>query len=495
MRHLTKLLIVCVCLAVPGALAHDVEQQAPVVIDTDVGLDDAVTLALALQSPWANIVSIVACEGAAGKEQGVESLERLLHLFNRSDIALFAPADVAVAKTPPPFRSFAEGAVAAALPEPTEPTHRPFSAEAYTSLAGQTIVLALGPLTNLAAALRAEPEIKERIFRVVVAGSPEANDNWNVRFDPDALEAIRSAGVPLVFVVSDQRTSRKPDAWQTGELSFGQGTSIGEGFVRHLLSKPEVRQHYLEQFETFKDELVFLYLSDKTLFWGVGSQDLQVPNNRSGINGLFTRLLSDGRQGKGRVVFVESPLPDAVFQSDVRERRARIIAKNGRTEWFAQLLMNELHEHLGAYSVIGVKMGLRAAELLNAPQHGMRVVSHVPTRPPMSCLNDGLIVSTGCTPGRTLFDQQPREPITVAASFECNDRRITLTLKAEYRQLLRQRIGALLEEHTLDDHEYWHGVRELGLEIWENWHRRDLFEVVEVPEKRECPASATKIFR
>ena len=223
-----------------------------------------------------------------------------------------------------------------------------------------------------------------------------------------------------------------------------------------------------------------MYLVDETLFWGKGSDDYWVPNSRAGINNLFTRLLIDGRQGKDRVVFVEGSLPDGVLQKDVRDRKAGIIEKNGQTEWFAQLLMNEMHEHLGAYSVIGVKMGLRAAELLNAPQHGMRVISHIKPGPPASCLNDGVIVATGCTPGRALYSYEPREPATIAVSFECNGRRIMLELKEEYRLKIRNRIKELLEKHTLEDHEYWHGVRESGLDIWENWHRRDLFEVIEI---------------
>ncbi|MBU0618362.1 MAG: nucleoside hydrolase [Planctomycetes bacterium] len=485
MRHFVKSLIVCVCLAWSSAFAHDIRHQAPVVIDTDMGLDDAVTLALALQSPRAKIVSIVACEGTASGAQSVENLEQMLHLFNRGDIALFAPAKTSVAIAPPPFRGFAEESVAAALPEPTEPFHRPFSPEAYTCERGPTIVLALGPLTNLAAALRVKPEIKEDISKVIFAGSPEATGSWNVRFDPEALAAVQAAGVPLDYVVPEGRSARKPDAWREGELSFGQGTSIGEGFVKRLLAGPQVRQHYLERFESFHDELVFLYFVDETLFWGKDRQDLLVPNNRAGVGNLFTRLLADGRQGKDRVVLVAGTLPDNVLQSDIRQRKTRIIANNGQAEWFAQLLVNELHEHLGAYSIIGVKMGLRAAELLNAPQHGMQIVSHVPPRPPMSCLNDGLIVSTGCTPGRTLFAHEPSEPVTVAAGFECNGRRVTLTLKAEYRERLQEKFKALLAEHTLEDHEYWHGVRELGLDIWENWHRRELFDVAQEPRRQE----------
>ncbi len=48
-------------------------------------------------------------------------------------------------------------------------------------------------------------------------------------------------------------------------------------------------------------------------------------------------------------------------------------------------------------------MGLRAAELLNAPPHAMTIVSSAPPTQPVSCLNDGLLVATGSTPGRGLF--------------------------------------------------------------------------------------------
>ena len=341
------------------------------------------------------------------------------------------------------------------------------------------IVLALGPLTNLATALEARPGLKDGILKVVFAGSP-TDESWNVRYDPAALEAVQAAGLEVDFVVSEGRGALKPEAWSTGPLAFGAGTSVGENFVTKLLSTDRVREHYLQRFERYYDELALMYLVDETLFWGKGRNDYWIPNNRAGINNLLTQLLVDGRQGKDRVVFVEGSLPDGVLRKDVRDRKARIIEKNGQTEWFAQLLMNEMHEHLGAYSVIGVKMGLRAAELLNAPQHGMRVISHIKPGPPASCLNDGVIVATGCTPGRALYSYEPREPATIAVSFECNDRLITLELKKNYRLKIRNRIKELLEKHTLEDHEYWHGVRESGLDIWENWHRRDLFDLIEI---------------
>jgi pyrimidine-specific ribonucleoside hydrolase len=166
-----------------------------------------------------------------------------------------------------------------------------------------------------------------------------------------------------------------------------------------------------------------------------------------------------------------------MLQEDVRERRDAIIAANGEDEWFAMLLLNELHAHLGAYSILGVKMGLRAAELLNAPPHSVVVVSRAPATQPVSCLNDGLLVGTGSTPGRGLFVHEPGAAGTVEASFAYNRRRVTLRLKDDYRDRIRARIGELLGQYSLADQGYWDGVRVFGLEIWQDWHRRDLFEV------------------
>jgi hypothetical protein len=94
----------------------------------------------------------------------------------------------------------------------------------------------------------------------------------------------------------------------------------------------------------------------------------------------------------------------------------------------------------------------------------------------VSCLNDGLLVSTGSTPGRNLFSHSPGPPGTVEATFAYNGRTVTLRLKKSYQERIRNTIQTLLTYTTLEDDAYWAGVRDLGLEIWKDWHRSDLFE-------------------
>ncbi len=480
MRRCSVLLTV-LFIALPAA-AHDIENQPAVVIDTDMGIDDAVTLSLALQCPHIRITGVVACEGVAGREAGARMLARMLDEFNRGDVALYAPALGGSARPVPQFRAFAEATIDQAL-RGTPRAALPFTSKAYIDPRGaQVIVVALGPLTNLAAALT-EDSVRQGIARIMIPGSPDVAKNWNLGYDPDAFAVVQASGVVLQFVETGSAAG-KPDAWSRAGAPGGQGTSIGEGLVARLFAEPAFRDHYTRGlFAQFTDELPLIACVNHDLFEAVdlpsGGGTCLRPKGPEAIAVCVGRLLSEGRQAKNRVVFAPGALPDNILRADVRKRKAGILAKNGESEWFAQLLMNELHEHLGSYSIIGVKMGLRAGELLNAPPHGMQVVSHSAAQPPVSCLNDGIIVSTGSTPGRALFRHEPGPPGSTRVSFSYNGRQVTLAVKDEYRKRVQAGIDELRKSHTLEDAEYWQGVREASLEIWENWHRRDLFEVVE----------------
>lgn len=481
MQYYKRCLLIMLVFAVPVA-AHDVEDIPTIVIDSDMGIDDAVTMALALQCPEVRVNGIVACEGAAGREASVRMLGRALDEFNRSDIPLYSPASAGAARPAPEFRRFAEQIVDKAL-RGTARTPLPFTPKAYVDRRGtKTIVLALGPLTNLAASLK-DDAVRSGVAGILVQGPPDETRNWNLGYDPEAFAAVRGSGVPLRFVESGP-AAVKPETWRNGAGPTGQGTSIGEGLVARLLGDASFRQHYTEGvFAAFTDELVLMACVDNDLFETVaapaGNWTSLRPKDRDGIASVFMHLLSEGRQAKNRVVFTGGPLPDNILQPDVRMRKAGMLARNGETEWFAQLLMNELHDHLGSYSILGGKMGLRAAELLNAPQHGMRVVSYSAAEPPVSCLNDGIIVATGSTPGRALFRHEPGPAGSTRVSFSYNGRQISLVVKDEYRKKVQATIDELLKTHTLEDADYWDGVRKASLDIWENWHRRDLFEVVE----------------
>jgi len=460
----------------PATAAADPQGPVrPVVLDTDLGVDDAVALALALESPQLAIASIIASEGAASQAAAVHNVERLLDMFNRQEIPVFA-SDLAGGQPAPPAREPAEALVGAALPETAVWLRLPFAPEAYRSAAGPTTVVVLGPLTQLAAACERRPDLVTGIERVVVAGDPADRSSWNLSRDPEAVRSVRRAGVRLQFVAGRGRAA-KPDAWQGRGLPGSRSTSLGDAFLDRLLVEPSARDLYIGSAPQLHDELAVLFVLEPQLFEASRSGDVFMPRAGVDVGARLAELMRRGRQLTLPVVLSNRPIPAEMLQEDVRQRSQSIIAANGEDEWFAMLLLNELHQHLGAYSILGVKMGLRAAEMLNAPRHAMTVVSNAPATQPESCLEDGLIAGTGATPGRGLFRQEPGPPGSIQASFAYNRRRVTLRLKDNYREQIQGRIGELLGRYTLADQGYWDGVRAFGLEVWQDWHRLDLFDV------------------
>jgi len=72
-----------------------------------------------------------------------------------------------------------------------------------------------------------------------------------------------------------------------------------------------------------------------------------------------------------------------------------------------------LHGHFGPFLVLGIRMGLQALSLLKHPGYfGLRAESEAGSTPPLSCLNDGVQVGSGCTTGKgnlaIVGNDQPR---------------------------------------------------------------------------------------
>ena len=200
MRLLLSLLFVVVVEA-------SAQTPVPVIFDTDIGddIDDALALALALQSPELDVqlVTTVADD--------VDSRTRLawkeLGLYHRQDVALAtgAPHPLLDARLEDKARQFRLLTPEDVVPEAA---HRR-AAEAIIELIlrspRKVTVIPVGPLTNIALALRLEPKIAGNIERIVLMGGayklliPE----YNIQRDRAAAEIVFSSGIPITGVGLD----------------------------------------------------------------------------------------------------------------------------------------------------------------------------------------------------------------------------------------------------------------------------------------------------
>lgn len=184
------------------------------------------------------------------------------------------------------------------------------------------------------------------------------------------------------------------------------------------------------------------------------------------------------------VVFEDFPLSGALFMADVRPIIEKVILRYGLGEWRAAVLTNELHGHLGIYSLLGVKMGCLALELLPASDEPLTLLSYAGSTPPLSCLNDGLQVSTGATLGHGTIGLSDRPDTSPEALFRRGTRRVHLSLKESVARRIAQDISHGRRQHGLRTAAYWEYVRRLALRYWLEFDRHEIFEVDE-PECSE----------
>lgn len=177
-------------------------------IDTDIGgdTDDLCALAMVLGWPDAEVVAVTTVAEEAGRRAGYARYA--LDLAGRSDIPVFAGADVALGRyrEPPTYPDEARY-----WPQPITPRPAPhdlaLAALARSIEAGATVV-AIGPFTNLALLERRSPGILRSANLVLMGGSvfpiragyPAWGNEWdyNIQVDVESAQAVLEASHPTL---------------------------------------------------------------------------------------------------------------------------------------------------------------------------------------------------------------------------------------------------------------------------------------------------------
>jgi pyrimidine-specific ribonucleoside hydrolase len=146
-------------------------------------------------------------------------------------------------------------------------------------------------------------------------------------------------------------------------------------------------------------------------------------------------------------------------------------------EWKAICMTNEIHGHTGIYSIIGAKMGIRAMNYFNVGINSLSVTTFAGNKPPLSCLNDGIQISTGATIGQGLITIADSISIIPTATFEFNNQIITISLKTEIAEQMRNDIKYGIQQYGLQTEQYWEYVEHLAIEYWRTYNRNEIFTI------------------
>jgi purine nucleosidase len=180
-------------------------------IDTDTASDDAVAIMMALSRPDVRVLGLTTLAGNVGLEQATRNALMTAEICG-SDVPVFAGAGGPLTRTLQDAHWFhgRDGLGDHGYPPPKRAPEREHGVDAIVRLVhaepGLTLVT-LGPLTNIALALKRDPEIAGKIGRcVVMGGAPCCEGNvtpaaeYNIWVDPEAARAVFRSKLPIEMI-------------------------------------------------------------------------------------------------------------------------------------------------------------------------------------------------------------------------------------------------------------------------------------------------------
>ena len=217
------------------------------ILDLDTGVDDALAIAYALADPEVDLIGIVSSYGNNLLDVCAENSLKLLELLGHTDIPVFKGLPhscttdhfdvMQVSKDIHGDNGIGDVELTAPSRALEEQSGVDFYIEAAHKYGKDLIIIPTGPMTNLAAALKKDPEIADLIGNVTFMGgaltvegnvTPVAEANINQ--DPKAADEVMKSNLPLTMVGLDvtlRTLLTKNETKQWREL----GTASGKAFA------------------------------------------------------------------------------------------------------------------------------------------------------------------------------------------------------------------------------------------------------------------------
>jgi inosine-uridine nucleoside N-ribohydrolase len=186
-----------------------------VIIDTDPGVDDALALLFAMRSPELKIEAITPVAGNVPLDLTLPNALRMVEVAGRTDIPVAGGARAPLARrlVTAAYVHGNNGLDGVEFPVPKTKPVDESAAEIIHRLVsrspGEVSIIAVGPLTNVATALRAYPSLAKEIREIVLMGGSLSGGNmtpaaeFNMYVDPEAASIVFGSGVPLTMVGLD----------------------------------------------------------------------------------------------------------------------------------------------------------------------------------------------------------------------------------------------------------------------------------------------------
>lgn len=235
-----------------GACTDDRNDTTAVVIDSDGAFDDLKAIMFLLERPDVDILALtMSGTGVAHCPDGAENISAALERVGAPDIPVACGRTTPLVgdnEAPALWRSAADSLGGIELPEP-----RPLSelrapdllANTVTSSKRSVVLVALGPLTNIAEAIETDPAFLDNVERVyLMGGAVDVGGNvmyanteaeFNIWADPHAAAVLFDTDVPITLVPLDATNAVPVTPYMYEALVAHRDASPVAGFVADYL--------------------------------------------------------------------------------------------------------------------------------------------------------------------------------------------------------------------------------------------------------------------
>ena len=258
-QRIMKRILVATLLILPAfAIAQD---RIPIIFDTDFVMpphDDSMALMLALQSPELEILGVTTVMGNESLERATSDVLRMLEIAGQADIPVYEGADMPLvhAKSDFAVAEYGRWYENETPPEPPggyaqkqaeQESAVSFIVRTVMERPGEVTIVAIGPLTNIAQAIRAEPGFAANVDRLVImggavatlpdgAGNVTPNAEFNFWVDPEAAYVTLRSGIPIEL--SPLNVSRKVRSRQRLVRAYGRCRQSADRTPRRNAGSP-----------------------------------------------------------------------------------------------------------------------------------------------------------------------------------------------------------------------------------------------------------------
>jgi len=455
--------------------AHTGKPKYHLIIDTDGAIDDLRAISMLLAGNECRVLAITCSQGTLSPKSCYDKVNSLLSTYYHNGIPI-GIGEETKAKLPD-WNPFSESIIWGENQKSEKIENASDLLEkTMINYPNQVSLIALGSMKTYADWLRKYPDSFFKIKNIIWYNDTLLENGFNYMIDKASYDEMVNWGIPIQ-IISNGRNDLICNNEFLKKLERIKSIYTQQIFKVHKQEKVAVlvNQNHLHLW----DDLVPLYLTAPMIFNSTTENNIThfIPNKsipQQSIYDIFAQMFVGETQLNNRV-FKIFPTDTFLYKDEYASMVETTIEKHGETEWKSITLTNEIHGHTGIYSIVGAKMGIRALEYFNVGVNNLKVNSFAGKQPPLSCLNDGIQISTGATIGQGLISISKKVLDIPTVVFECNGQKVKISLKESYAKQMQDDITNAIKQYGMTD-QYWLFIEKLAIKYWLEFDRHEMFD-------------------